>query len=227
MAGEAPDDILKFIWLKAAELQRIHGKVGLIFVDVIEDLVAEGVNDIPGSKEIVRQMMNLANRYDCLVGLTLHENYDRGKSDSNQKPTGHLGSTLVKKAETTLKTKKEARGEEEVFSAWTTNARSEGVPAHNAFRFVFSPDDEMHMPAASMHLEYADEQKVAKARKAVRDNPGITQRQLKQEIGGKDSQRKQVIEWLVDRGEIIAEKDGQAIHYRPREEQISVSETDL
>ena len=226
--GETPADIMRLVEAKVAEASRVHGRVLMVFIDVVEDLLDEGVNDIPSSRRVVRWLMRLADRYDCIVGVTLHENPDRGNHDSNQKPTGHTGTMLVKKAECVLKTAKKPVGEEEVFSAWTTHARGEGVPPHNAFRFCFSPDDQMHMPAGSLHLEYADEEKARRGLEAVLENPGITRNQLKNKIGGNSRQREEAINWLIDRGQIYLSREGQSHRfYATKPTELSATGTAL
>ncbi len=73
------------------------GEVGLLILDGIGDFIST-VNDEEKSKEVVRWLIVLANKYGLGVMVTIHPN----PKDASYKPTGHLGSFLLKKAESVM-----------------------------------------------------------------------------------------------------------------------------
>lgn len=70
-------------------------KVGLVLIDGIADLV-DNVNDLDKSNAIVQKMMTITEQSKCAMITVLHRNFD------SDKPTGHLGSAVLKKSETVL-----------------------------------------------------------------------------------------------------------------------------
>lgn len=82
-----------YIQYKLQEMVDDGKKVGLVVIDGIADLVSD-VNDLKGSNEVVQWLMELTTDFDCHVITIIHSNY------GSDKPTGHLGSLLEKKAET-------------------------------------------------------------------------------------------------------------------------------
>ncbi len=73
------------------------GEVGLLILDGIGDFISS-VNDEEKSKEVVRWLIVLANKYGLGIMVTIHPN----PKDASYKPTGHLGSFLLKKAEAVM-----------------------------------------------------------------------------------------------------------------------------
>ena len=69
--------------------------IGLISIDGCADLV-DNVNDLDKSNELVGKMMKITKEKNCAMITVLHRNYE------TLKPTGHLGSCVLKKSETTL-----------------------------------------------------------------------------------------------------------------------------
>lgn len=69
--------------------------IGLISIDGVADLV-ENVNDLEKSNEVTGKLMKITEEKMCGMITVIHRNYD------SQKPTGHLGSSVLKKAETVL-----------------------------------------------------------------------------------------------------------------------------
>ncbi len=86
------DDIIKFIETHL----HLNQDIGVIIIDGIADLVRD-VNDIASSFETVKTLMRLSTKYNCAIVTVIHSNY------GSDKPTGHLGSFLEKKAETQIK----------------------------------------------------------------------------------------------------------------------------
>ena len=67
--------------------------IGFVVIDGIADLVSD-VNDLKHSNLIVQWLMEITTRFNCHIMTIIHSNY------GSDKPTGHLGSLLEKKAET-------------------------------------------------------------------------------------------------------------------------------
>jgi hypothetical protein len=68
------------------------GKIGLLSIDGIADLV-EDVNDLKESNEITQKLMTWSNDYNIAIITVIHKNF------GTEKATGHLGSSVLKKAE--------------------------------------------------------------------------------------------------------------------------------
>lgn len=69
--------------------------IGLCSIDGIADLV-ENVNDLDKCNEVVQKLMKITEEKKCAMITILHKNFD------SDKPTGHLGSAVLKKSETVL-----------------------------------------------------------------------------------------------------------------------------
>ena len=76
------------------------GKIAVLSIDGVADLI-EDVNDLKSSNEITQKLMTWSNDYNIAIITILHKNFDSAK------PTGHLGSAVLKKAETTVFVTKE------------------------------------------------------------------------------------------------------------------------
>ena len=81
---------LKFIEHTLANAE--EGKIGLVVVDGIADLVSD-VNNIEESNKCVQVLMELSTKYNCHIVTVIHSNW------GSDKPTGHLGSFCEKKTE--------------------------------------------------------------------------------------------------------------------------------
>ena len=66
--------------------------VGLVLIDGIADLVSD-VNNIEETNACVQKIMEWSAKYKCHIMCVIHSNF------GSEKPTGHLGSFLEKKAE--------------------------------------------------------------------------------------------------------------------------------
>lgn len=87
----SPYDRLQFInW----HLSTIDN-VGLVVIDGIADLLND-VNNIVEANELTQHLMTWTQNYDIHLITAIHSNYN------SDKPTGHLGSFLEKKAETQI-----------------------------------------------------------------------------------------------------------------------------
>jgi len=70
-------------------------KNGLVIIDGIADLVSD-VNNIEESNLCVQKIMEWSAKFNCHIITVIHSNYN------SDKPTGHLGSFLMKKTETQI-----------------------------------------------------------------------------------------------------------------------------
>lgn len=70
-----------------------RNNIGLITIDGSADLL-ENVNDLEASNKIVQSFMRWTKQSNCHLITIIHRNH------GSMKPTGHLGSSLLKKAET-------------------------------------------------------------------------------------------------------------------------------
>ena len=69
--------------------------IGLIIIDGIADLCSD-VNNIEESNYVVQKLMTWTKELNCHIVTVIHSNF------GTDKPTGHLGSFLEKKAETQI-----------------------------------------------------------------------------------------------------------------------------
>lgn len=88
------DPRLRFQFIEYMMLEsEFRNNIGLVMIDGAADIL-ESVNDLDISNKIVQGMMNWSSVTNSHISTVLHRNH---KSD---KPTGHLGSAIMKKAET-------------------------------------------------------------------------------------------------------------------------------
>lgn len=94
---------------------------GLMVIDGIADLVSD-VNNLEESNNVVQKVMEWSAKYDCHIITVIHSNF------GSDKPTGHLGSFLEKKAETQIQLEANT-----VNNDWITVKckRSRGFPFEN------------------------------------------------------------------------------------------------
>ena len=92
----------QYIEYKLKQMTDNGDKIGLVVIDGIADLVSD-VNDLKHSNLVVQWLMEVTSRFNCHIVTIIHSNY------GSDKPTGHLGSLLEKKAELqyTLKANKD------------------------------------------------------------------------------------------------------------------------
>lgn len=94
LRSKTPEERVKFIdWLLSES--EYKNKIGLLSIDGAADLL-NNVNDLEKSNEITQKLMSWSKDYNCAVITVLHRNFDTNK------PTGHLGSAILKKAETVI-----------------------------------------------------------------------------------------------------------------------------
>lgn len=71
------------------------GNIGLVSIDGIADLVND-VNDLEASNNVAQKLLEWSAKENCHIITVLHRNF------GTKKPTGHLGSAVLKKAETVI-----------------------------------------------------------------------------------------------------------------------------
>ncbi len=71
----------------------MRNDIGLITIDGSADIM-DSVNDLDEANKITQGMMKWTTKTNCHLSTVLHRNHN------SDKPTGHLGSSIMKKAET-------------------------------------------------------------------------------------------------------------------------------
>ena len=111
-------------------LERFKGKVKLVFIDGIADLMND-VNNLEWSNQIVHKLIKWADDYKIHICTIIHVAYGVTKA------TGHLGSAVTKKAETVflLKVDDNDKNIVEVLPQYTR-----GYP-FDSFKFIVDSND--------------------------------------------------------------------------------------
>lgn len=73
--------------------ERYKGRFGLIAIDGVADFV-DDVNDLKGTNDLIQILLSGSSATGAHIVLVMHCNY------GTKKPTGHLGSAILKKCET-------------------------------------------------------------------------------------------------------------------------------
>lgn len=79
---------------------KYKGNIGLCLIDGVADLVND-VNDLEASNKVAQKLLTWSADENCHIVTVLHRNF------GTKKPTGHLGSAVLKKAETVVFVEKE------------------------------------------------------------------------------------------------------------------------
>jgi hypothetical protein len=88
------NDRLQFIdWI--FNESKYKGNIGLLIIDGVADLVND-VNNLEQSNEVAQKLLEWSGNEGCHIITVLHRNF------GSNKPTGHLGSAVLKKAETVV-----------------------------------------------------------------------------------------------------------------------------
>lgn len=87
---------VEFIEYYLDKIEEEGKRSGLVIIDGVADLVGN-VNDIDECNDVIQKIMTWTVRYDCHILTIIHSNW------GSEKPTGHLGSAMEKKAETQIK----------------------------------------------------------------------------------------------------------------------------
>ena len=88
-------DRINFIEYYLQTLTDAGKKIGVVVIDGVADLVSDA-NNLEESNLVVQKIMAWTTIYDCHIITVIHSNF------GSDKPTGHLGSFLEKKAETQI-----------------------------------------------------------------------------------------------------------------------------
>lgn len=111
---------------------------------VIIDGVADAVNDVNDAAEcnaFVAELHDLAIKYNCPIIGVIHEN----PGQDGGKMRGHLGSQLVRKAESIIRLKKT----DEVTVVFSDKTRQAPILEKNGPRFQWSNEAQMHVSVAN------------------------------------------------------------------------------
>ena len=110
------------------DCMREEGKeIGLIVIDGIADLVSDA-NNLEESNLIVQKIMAWSTVYDCHIVTVIHSNF------GSDKPTGHLGSFLEKKAETQIQLERD----ENKFGCITVSCKRSRNTPFESFDFILN-----------------------------------------------------------------------------------------
>lgn len=116
---------IEFIEACLEDLIEDGKKLGLVIIDGIADLVSEANNQIE-SNEIVQKLMTWTTVFNCHIVTVIHSNF------GSDKPTGHLGSFLEKKAETQIELKFDSM----TGKTMVTCKRSRNIPFKEFFFYL-------------------------------------------------------------------------------------------
>jgi hypothetical protein len=110
------------------ERMKEEGKeIGLIVIDGIADLVSDA-NNLEESNLIVQKVMAWTTIYNCHIVTVIHSNF------GSDKPTGHLGSFLEKKAETQIQLERD----ENKFGCITVSCKRSRNTPFESFDFILN-----------------------------------------------------------------------------------------
>ena len=102
LRGLSPKERLQFIeWFHFESEYR--NNIGLVSIDGVADLT-NNVNDLEESNKVVNSLMKMTADTNSAMITVLHKNF------GTSKPTGHLGSAVLKKAETVIGIEKMPKG---------------------------------------------------------------------------------------------------------------------
>jgi hypothetical protein len=86
----------RVLFIEHVLYKKLEGKnIGLVIIDGIADLCSDA-NNIEESNAVVQKLMTWSKELNCNIITVIHSNF------GSDKPTGHLGSFLEKKAETQI-----------------------------------------------------------------------------------------------------------------------------
>jgi len=91
----SPKDRVSLIEHYLESVSSNREEVGLVIIDGVADLISD-VNNLEESSYVVQKIMTWTAKYNCHIVTVIHSN------SGSDKPTGHLGSFLEKKAETQI-----------------------------------------------------------------------------------------------------------------------------
>jgi hypothetical protein len=123
----------KAIRLAMEQAAAVHGGIHSVFLDGVADFVCD-VNDAEECNGFVAELHALAIAYSCPIICVIHLN------PGGEKERGHLGSQLVRKAESNLKLEKDG----DVSVVWSEKQRRAPIFKDKGPRFSWSEELMMH-----------------------------------------------------------------------------------
>lgn len=138
ITGMEPAMCWDFLLCKIRTVAQAHAGIMMVIIDGIADFCNDP-NDADECFGLVRNLHRLAREYECGVLTVLHEN----PGSSSGKTRGHLGSQLERKAETSLRLKKDAKTGISVM--WADSARHCFIPQGAGWRFHWCNNASMHV----------------------------------------------------------------------------------
>lgn len=120
-------DRIDFIQYYLDSMREEGKEIGLIVIDGIADLVSDA-NNLEESNLIVQKVMAWSTVYNCHIVTVIHSNF------GSDKPTGHLGSFLEKKAETQIQLEKD----ENKFGCITVSCKRSRNTPFESFDFMLN-----------------------------------------------------------------------------------------
>lgn len=147
MVGTVPDNYLPFALRSLTPKERLQfiewfhfeseyrDNIGLVSIDGVADLV-DNVNDLESSNKVVNSLMKMTADTNSAMITVLHKNF------GTSKPTGHLGSAVLKKAETVIGIERSEKGL--IIEAKADYTRN--IPFDD---FMFCLDDNTFLPYES------------------------------------------------------------------------------
>ena len=117
--------------------------VGVVVIDGVADLVSD-VNNIEESNMVVGKIMKWTEEYQCHIITVIHNNHNTNK------PTGHLGSALEKKAETQILLEKDENNDSII------KVRCKASRSKSFDDFSFFVNDYGYPEVAEQELEVLD-----------------------------------------------------------------------
>lgn len=125
--------------------------LGLVVIDGVADLVQD-VNNIEESNSVIQKLMKWSEKYNCHILTVIHTNYN------SDKPTGHLGSALEKKAETQISLSK-SEHDDNIINVKCKSSRSKSfddfsfMVKRNSLPFVLQDNINVHK---KQYMKYED-----------------------------------------------------------------------
>ena len=153
------------------------GGIHFVLIDGVADLCS-ALNDDVGAFELVREIHELAIRYQCPIITTLHEN----PGSENGKTRGHLGSELERKAGTNLRF---VKGGDAITTMYSELSRSCDIPKDEGLCFRWSEESQMHLScgiASDMNERAARAKARREAEKSVNGAEALTYTDLVEKI---------------------------------------------
>lgn len=129
-------------------IERVHPQV--VLIDGVVDYVAS-FNDEVLSRQLIHELMMLAQEHHCALVCVLHEN----KASDDENMRGHLGTVLAQKAGTVLQCHKSKQG---IITVSCPDSRHGAMPE---WSICYDAQGHMH-DADEMHRQEVEREKMSK-----------------------------------------------------------------